>query len=58
MSLPSAIALAVGLVVAAFALGGRYQVISVGDHAVIVDRFTGQGRSCMNVGACFELNSN
>lgn len=57
MSTTAALILAAGLIVAALAIGGRYETAAVDGHIVIFDRFTGQGRSCMKFGQCFDLDT-
>lgn len=55
ISTRSALIIAAGLAVAAFVAGGRYDVRTTGDYVFIIDRLNGEGRSCMHVGACFDM---
>lgn len=45
LSLGGALLIAIGLAVAGFAVGGRFQVIRVND-TVVIDRFTGTSQQC------------
>jgi hypothetical protein len=51
----SAALIAAAISAAPFLYGGRYQAFAVGDHAFVVDRFTGAVKSCIPMVGCTRL---